>query len=77
MKIRITNNKTGRFVKTIENDIATLVKDRFEKGNLVFNDPTQPASVKLQGRTILWPVAGILAFKYGVTQKVEVSHVKQ
>ncbi|XP_046551216.1 uncharacterized protein LOC124281277 [Haliotis rubra] len=74
VKIKISNMKTGAFLMTVENLIGQIVKDVFEEYGYSYND-SDPLSVHTDGRAVFWPVGGSLGFKYGVSQKVEVSHV--
>ncbi|XP_046359540.2 uncharacterized protein LOC124137326 [Haliotis rufescens] len=74
VKITLSSIRSGAFLMTVENRIGQIVSDMFEAYGYVYtDDDTQ--SVHTDGRTVFWSVGGSLSFKYGVSQKVEVSHV--
>ena len=62
VNIRKVKDKT--LVKTIENDIATILRDaRFKI----------PVDVEVRTDHVIWPVHGMMHFSYGVSQNVRVN----
>ncbi|XP_046359541.2 uncharacterized protein LOC124137327 [Haliotis rufescens] len=67
--LRITDKRTGTFIKVVENDVGTIVKDELERRKIKYNT-SSPDAITLNGKTVQWPISGELRFKYGVTQDV-------
>ncbi|XP_071114267.1 uncharacterized protein [Haliotis cracherodii] len=74
VKITLSSIRSGAFLMSVENKIGQIVNDMFEAYGYAYNDD-DTQSVHTDGRTVFWSVGGSLSFKYGVSQKVEVSHV--
>ncbi|XP_041365549.1 uncharacterized protein LOC121380676 [Gigantopelta aegis] len=66
--VNIRRAKDRKLEKTIENDIATILRDTRRK---------IPVDVQIKDKYVLWPVSGEMQFTYGVSQNVRVKTGQQ
>ncbi|XP_067675974.1 aerolysin-like protein [Haliotis asinina] len=65
----IKDRTTQALLRTVQNDICTIVKDELKRRNIKYNT-SNPEAITLNGKTVQWPISGELRFKYGITQDV-------